>query len=173
MKKLGLILMVFILLSAGCNQESDENKVPSGGTTDNSSTAEVQGYVFEADGVSIAMHAEVAPILEVLGEEKSYFEAESCAFQGMEKTYTYNGFEIHTYELEGVDLVASIVFLDDSVTTKEGLFLYCELEDVIEAYGDDYIQDMGLYTYTLDKSKISFLIENNEVVSIEYIAINE
>ena len=86
----------------------------------------------------------------------------------MDKVYTYSGFELHTYEIDGVDYVASILFLDDSVSTKEGIYLYCSLDDVLSAYGDSYTKGLGLYTYELDKSQISFLIENDEVVSIEY-----
>lgn len=39
---------------------------------------------------------------------------------------------------------------------------------MIEAYGDDYTEGFGLYTYTKGSSGLSFLVVNNEVVSIEY-----
>ena len=101
------------------------------------------------------------------------FEAPSCAFKGLEKNYTYNGFELHTYELSGVDYVASIVFLDDSVSTKEGIALNSDLKDVLKLYGNKYTKKSNSYTYLLDKSKISFIIENNKVTSIEYISFTE
>ncbi|WBW98594.1 hypothetical protein [Oceanirhabdus sp. W0125-5] len=102
-----------------------------------------------------------------------YFEAPSCAFEGMGKVYTYSGFELHTYEISGVDYVAGVIFLDDSVSTKEGIYLYSKLDEVLEAYGQNYTESNGLYTYKLDKHKISFLVENDEVVSIEYMATAE
>ena len=55
----------------------------------------------------------------VLGEPMHYFEAPSCAFEGMDKIYSYSGFEFTTYTKDNVDYIASIVFLDDTVTTRE------------------------------------------------------
>jgi hypothetical protein len=184
MKRLGILLMVVLLLLVGCsngkNVSSDSvDKTPKNegvSTPKDSEKAndeKAKGYVFETKGITIAMNAKIAPILKSLGESKSYFEAESCAFQGMEKTYTYSGFELHTYELDKVDYVASVIFLDDSVSTKEGISLNADVKDVVKAYGDKYTEKSGSYTYQLDKSKISFLFENNKVTSIEYMAIAE
>lgn len=179
-------MIVLNLLIVGCNKSTEVNKdVYQDHQTEKINTekevaasepikeAEEVSYVFEIEGIEIAMHAEVAPILKRLGESMAFFEAESCAYQGMEKIYTYNGFELYTYEIDGIDYVASVIFLDDTVTTKEGVYLYMTLEQVVDAYGDDYTENLGLYTYELQEGTISFLIDNNEVVSIEYIAIRE
>ena len=88
------------------------------------------GYVFTVDGTTIAMNAEVAPILEKLGKEKNYFESASCAFEGLDKEYTYNGFVLKTYPLNDVDYVASITLQDDTVATPEGIAIGSELADV-------------------------------------------
>lgn len=183
MRKLSLLLILLLLFLAGCSNgkstetisgDKDPNKVV---TTDTPKTsgdeAKPKGYVFESGKVSIAMNAKVAPILKDLGNAKEYFEAESCAFQGMDKTYTYNGFELHTYELDKVDYVVSVIFTDDSVSTKEGISLNADLSEVLKTYGDKYTQKSNLYTFEQDKSKLSFLIENNKVTSIEYTAITE
>jgi hypothetical protein len=166
MKRLCVIL-VFALFLTGCGgaQPIDSGSVENGGNNG------PKGYVFETGGVVIAMHAEVEPILQKLGEAMEYFEAESCAFQGMEKVYTYSGFELHTYEMDGVDYVAAVVFLDDSVSTKEGVYLFSSLEDMLEAYGDGYTKTNDMYSYDLDGSRLSFLVENEEVTSIEYLAV--
>lgn len=180
MKKTCFILMIAILsvslVACGGGDNTPNQPQQTGNTISDPvdhNDDESNGYIFETKDVEIAMNAEVAPILEKLGDSKEYFEAESCAFQGMEKTYTYDGFQLYTYEIEGVDSVASISFLDDSVKTKEGIYLYSSLEEVLEAYGDEYEESLGLYTYILEDSKLSFLIDNEEVVSIEYIAITE
>lgn len=181
MKKLSIVLILLILLLVGCSNGGENTSVSP---EDSSAAADVQeandiqeakseGYVFEYKGVAIPMHKEAAPILESLGDNMDYFEAESCAFQGMEKVYTYSGFELYTYEADGTDYVAAVIFLDDSVGTKEGIYLYSSLDDILKAYGDNYTEELGLYTYELNKSKISFLIENNEVTSIEYTAVPE
>jgi hypothetical protein len=182
LKKVSLVVVLSLILLVGCsndkptstNSGSSNTKpavVDSAKTTENVTKA--QGYVFEANGVKIAMNAKVEPILKSLGKEKDYFEAESCAFHGLDKTYTYSGFELHTYELDKVDYVASIVFLDDSVSTKENISLNADKKDVIKAYGDKYTEKGTSYEYQLDKSKITFVFENDKVASIEYLAITE
>lgn len=178
MKKICLILIISILLvgcSGGDSDTPNTPETPASGVNGDPSPGDVEdtGYIFETKDIEIAMNSEVAPIIGKLGDSKEYFEAEHCALPGLEKTYTFDGFELYTYEIEGVDSVASISFLDDSVKTKEGIYLYSSLDDVIEAYGDDYEQKLGLYTYESGDCKLSFLIEDEEVVSIEYIAITD
>lgn len=181
MKKIGLVIVISFLILVGCSNEEKLPVAPDDTSTNTSTTQttdtidekEEEGYVFENKDTIIAMNAEVAPILNSLGDAMDLFEAESCAFQGMERVYTYSGFELHTYEMDGIDYVSAIIFLDDSVSTKEGIYLYSSLEDVLEAYGEDYTQNLGLYVYEKGKSKLSFLIEDDEVVSIEYMAIND
>lgn len=182
MKKIFLLFLIAILL-VGCGNEGsppkDSNPESANNIVDDASDdvdedeEGIEAYVFETKGVEIAMNAQVAPIIESLGEYKEFFEAESCAFQGMEKTYTYDGFDLYTYEIDGVDSVASISFLDDSVKTQEGIYLYSSLDDMIDAYGDDYEESLGLYTYVQGDSELAFLVDNDEVVSIEYIAVTE
>ncbi|HOB20752.1 MAG TPA: hypothetical protein PK830_09300 [Candidatus Atribacteria bacterium] len=174
MKKIISIMLLLALLVAGCaGGAAGNNNDNNNGDKNYNGNGKVDGYVFETGGAVIAMNAEVAPIVEKLGEPLEYFEAESCAFQGMEKIYTYSGFEIKTYEIDGVDCVLSVTLLDDSVKTKEGIYLSSSLTDVLEAYGDDYTEGFGLYTYTKGNSELSFLVENDEVVSIEYKARTE
>lgn len=130
-------------------------------------------YVFEYKGVPIPVHAELNPILEKIGKANNYFEAPSCAFKGLEKIYTYGNFNIHTYEDKGVDYVGSVSILDDSIATKEGLYLFSPVTKALKIYGEGYTKNMGQYTWTSGdkKSKLVMLEENGKIVSIEYSAI--
>ena len=62
---------------------------PSGGVN-------VEAYVFRTGEATVAVNDDMADVLSALGEPQSYFEAESCAFEGLDKTYTYSGFVITT-----------------------------------------------------------------------------
>lgn len=183
MRYLTIVLVAFILLLNGCNTEAGksdnadltkskgketEEKEDSSATEEKSKSSN-EGYTFDIEGVSIAMHAEASPILEKLGEPHNYFVAESCAFPGEEKTYTFNGFDLYTYEKDGVDYVAALVLLDDTVSTKEGLSLFATKDDVIHLYGNDFTKKLDLYTYQENRSQLAILIEGNEVTSIEYL----
>lgn len=168
-KKLCLVIVMMLLLT-GCGGETEPVKKP---VDDKPEKTKDAGYSFLYNGVDIKMNDKAAPIVEILGEPLEYFEAESCAFQGLDKTYYYSGFELHTYPIDGVDYVFSILFVDDSVSTPEGICLGSSLDDVIKAYGESYEEDMGMYTYTKGDSKLAFLIEHDVVSSIEYTAITE
>ncbi len=180
MKKNIVIVIVVLIVAAGVvtglllSGAKKEPSVPNGDPkpqAGNSTVKEDPGFVFEYKGVQINMDAPSDKILEALGEPMNYFEAPSCAFMGMDKVYTYSGFDFQTYTENDKDYIASIHFLDDSVTTPEGVGLYSTMEDMIAAYGKDYKQSFSQYTYTKGKCSLSFIIENNEVVSVEYASV--
>ena len=130
-------------------------------------TATAKGYVFVAGGVTVEMDADMAAILEVLGEPASYFEATSCAFEGLDKIYTYNSFEINTYPAQDKDLVSAVVLKDDSVTTAEGICIGDSLEKLQETYGEG-AQESGMLVYEKDGMKLCFILQDDSIISIEY-----
>ena len=188
MKRMSLLLLMLVLavVLAAC---SEKENAASNAPTNNGQEAEasepgnagevasddkqadttVNDYVFEINGVSIAMHAEAAPILDKLDGPKDYFESEACAFPGLEKVYQFDGFDLYTYEKEGKDYIASVVFFDDTVSTKEGVYLFDKKDNVFNTYGDDYINNLDLYTYEKNGAQLIFLIEDDQVTSIEYL----
>ena len=71
------------------------------------------GFVFTYNGVDVRVDAAAADIVDKLGTY-SYFEAPSCAFNGLDKIYTYTSFEIDTYPVGDADYISAIVFKDDT-----------------------------------------------------------
>lgn len=130
-------------------------------------TVAAKGYVFVAGGVTVEMDADMAPILQALGEPSSYFEAASCAFEGLDKIYTYNSFEIDTYPAKDRDLVSAVVLKDDSVTTAEGICIGDSLEKLQETYGEG-AQEGGMLVYEKDGMKLCFILQDDSIISIEY-----
>lgn len=160
-------------------EESQTASVPE--ATEAATTAAVpvsapvthSGYVFQAGGAVIGMNEDSEPILAALGNWSDYFEAESCAFQGLDKTYSYPGFELYTYPKGDRDMVNSITLLDDSVSTPEGIRIGSAEADITAAYGDGYVLENGVYQYTKDKSILSIFTTGGVVDGIEYTAITE
>jgi len=178
MKKLILVLMIAFLM-AGCGGEKINNgettpveqEKQTQGTTDTTNAPEAKepkGYVFEYNSVKIGMDMEATPIIEALGEPVSYFEAPSCAFEGLDKTYSYGSFEIDTYEQNGKDYISCIFFCDDLIETPEGVALFETKADMVSAYGETYAEEYGMFVYEKDGMKLKFILEGDEITSIEY-----
>ncbi len=175
--------------SATTNQENvnteaqNNNTAVTGteaGTSDSEQTTDASeesgfptAYYFTVDGLDIHMDDEMAPILEALGEPNFYYEAQSCAFEDMDRIYTYSGYEIFTYVIDGVERVNYMWFTDDSRKTREGAGLGTTLAELEAMYGTEYEQDNTKYSYSIDNCKLSFILENDAVISVEYNLIME
>lgn len=176
-KKLALWLLAlacFALVLSGCGSSSSSSGDTGSDNTQTEAaeeTAESEGFVFEVNGVSIAMNAEADPIIEALGEYKSYFESESCAFEGLDKEYTYSGFVLTTYPTDDIDYVSTVVFVDDTVETPEGITIGSTYDDVISAYGES--DSETTCQYEEGDSQLLILLEDGVVYSVQYIAITE
>lgn len=127
-----------------------------------------EGFYFDADGIDITTDINAADILKILGEPQSYFEAASCAFEGLDKYYTYEHYEIDTYPDGDDDYIASIVILDDLITTKEGLAIGQTREDALSIYGNDYEENGSAIIYTINGTHLSIVFDGNIIRSITY-----
>ena len=143
-----IAIFIIILLTTGCgetkNKESNEN------TT----------YTFSYNSKNLVLGEEFKK--EEIGEPLDYSEVASCAFEGLDKTYTYEHFELTTFPDGDKDKIYSIYFLDNEITTNEGIKIGDTKEDLISKYGDN------LYAYKIDKTSLKFIIEDNSIISIEY-----
>ena len=193
MKKtmLTMVLMTAALSMAGCGSgsgtgstaaakteatettaaESSQAAETTAEASESATEAEITGFTFITGDTVIAMNADAAPILEELGEWENYVETTSCAFKGLDKTYSYPGFDLYTYPLNGKDNVNSVYFVDDTVSTPEGIHIGSTKEEMEAAYGTDYEEEFGAYTYTKDKSKLQFLVTDGVIDSVEYTAV--
>lgn len=188
-KILSVLLTTAMVLSAASCASGDEDTAPvvlSGGQTaesaaggneaDTEDTAAEEtsdAFVFTYNGVSIAMNAPADSIIEALGDNYTYFEAPSCAYEGMDKVYTYNSIVVRSYTRDGVDYIAAVELKDDTVSTAEGIRIGSTEDDVRAAYGEDGQPGTAGIEYIKGDSFISFIFENGAVVAITYTAIVE
>ncbi|MCL2404071.1 MAG: hypothetical protein FWC92_00855 [Defluviitaleaceae bacterium] len=126
------------------------------------------GFTLIYNSVTIQMDQDMAYLLTLLGEPLGIFEAPSCAFDGIDRIFGFPGIQIHTYPDGDLDRVHTISFLDDSITTSEGITLGNSLDDVLAAYGSNYEQDTNMFTFTIDRTTLSFFIEDDMVTGIIY-----
>ena len=195
MKKLFAILlalvMVFALCACGGDQPAGESQNPAPaqssqpgtepgkpsesqpGTEPAPGPAAPAAYMFlTGKGTAVSVNQDMTEVLAAEGEPLSYFEAESCAFNGLDKTYTYAGFVISTRPEGEKDFVNSILLTDDSVTTPEGVYIGSSKGAVIAAYGEG--DEVGLsLSYTKGDCTLNFIFDGTTVISIEYLPVVE
>lgn len=175
MKKRPLIAALALTLAltlAACGGEEvkESQGQPDPGTQASQASGETDaGYVFKSGANEVAINADMADVLAALGEPQNYFEAESCAFKGLDKTYTYSGFVITTRPDEEKDYVNSIVLTSDNVTTPEGIYIGQSADDVTAAYGASGDATDNYLRYTKGGVTLSFILEGGKIVSIEYL----
>lgn len=170
-KFITLLITALILAGTGCTKPAPDNDPSAENTTGPVSPSPEKkdnGYCFIYNGVEIILGEKADGIIASLGEPNGVFESPSCAFEGIDKIFYYNGFLINTYPDSGEDYILSVSLTDDSLKTPEGIMLGMALDDVLNAYGDGYKNELGMYTYTLENTELSFLIEDGAVVDITY-----
>lgn len=169
------LLLALSLTACGGNDAGGQTSQGGSGGNDPQIPAPAANseYVFIYHGCPLPMNAEFAPLLDYIGEPDSYFEAASCAFDGLDKTYTYSDMELITYPDEDKDYISSIRILSDAVSTPEGITIGSAPEEVEAAYGSEY-EDFGTqFTYENGDARLSVLFEDGKAVSVEYTAIND
>ena len=177
MKKLVSIALALCLMlcAVSCSKEKnpndDKNGKPNGGQTTekpNGGQATDEVYKFTYNGVEIAMHADAKPVIDALGEPKSYTEEASCAFEGLDKTYYYGNIYIDTYPDGDTDRIKDVWFATDGVTTPEGIYIGSAQDQVEAAYGAAAFNGKNAYELKKGASKFTVILTDGVVSSIQY-----
>lgn len=148
------IIIVCIHIISNRNAENDE-------------VNNIQEYVFcNNNNNKIKIDDEFSR--EKYGQEKEYSEIISCAYEGLDRIYKYENYEITTYERDGKERIQSIYLLNDMVKTEEDVKITDSYNKMIEKYSNNYVREENMYTYIQGKTALKFIIENNIITSIEY-----
>ena len=186
-----LLVLTMALCLAACgsetNNESPKESLPAetAGSSTNVQETEAgaqeteapavaaEGFVFSYNGIEIPMNVNAADILAQLGEPVSYTEEASCAFEGLDKTFYFGSFYLQTYPMGEEDFVYGLWLVDDSVTTDEGIYIGASQAEVENAYGADSYNGTNAYILTEGESKLTVILKDGAVSSIQYDAIVE
>ena len=146
---------------------------PAADETAQAQDAQTDRFTFTYKGTPITMKAEAAPICEALGDAKSYTEETSCAFDGLDKNYTFTSFIMTTYPDGDKDRVKSLTLLDDTVSTADKISIGDSKEKVEEVYGADSFNGVNAYILTEGDAQLTVIIDGDKVSSIQYTAVFE
>ncbi len=173
-----------LTLFTACGDDADSNQGGSssnGGQSGEKTPAATQGaetpsdggYTFTYKGTTISMKEDMETVKAALGEPASYFESESCAFQGMDKVFTYGSVVITTYPDGDKDYVYSIELKDDTVETPEKICIGSAKSAVSDAYGAPSSETDTAYVYTKGSCNLTFIFADDAVTGITYVAKTE
>ena len=153
---LGIGLVTLCL--TGCGETPSDQ----GNTNNNTSV-----YSLKVSNMEIVPGGEFSR--EKFGTEIAFSELSSCAFEGKDRVYTYDHYEIQTFLKDGKEYVLSIYFLDNTVQTSEGLSFGDSLDKMKELYGEDYKETGTMYEYEKGNTTLKVILQNDVVSSIEYV----
>lgn len=94
-------------------------------------------------GTDVSINTLAQPFIDKLGDNYEYEEAESCAYNGMDKKYTYElegGYvELSTIPLlDGEDTVCEVYVTGQGITTAGGIGIGDSVHDIEAVYGTDF-----------------------------------
>lgn len=131
------------------------------------------GYSFTSGSTKIEMGVDASKVVDELGEADDYFESESCAFEGLDKVYTYPGFKLNTYPDGDKDYVLSVVFMDDTVSTDKDISIGSTKDEVTEAYGEASEESASKLVYESGDTELVIGLNGDSVSSVEISAVVE
>ena len=181
MMKKGLLLITAMLLVlvlavsfAGCGSKKAEDSKDAKNDTPAQTEAAKAGLtaedvVFTNNGVSVKLNGDADEAVKALGEAKDVSSQLSCHGEGDDKTYTYDGFVLNTYPLDGKDRVLEIVVKTAGIPTAKGVQVGDAVSKVTEAYGEDFKKVGMYYAYDAgDGKSLQFFIQDDKVQEISY-----
>ena len=131
-----------ILLTCGALAVLTACSGQGGGFAQEDLSLTVEGQTFDCD-------TNITQVIDALGEDYDYAEGMSCAYDGLDKTFSYSEAEFYTNPLEEGDTVTEIYTQDPSVATSKGLAVGATREEVIAAYGQPDEDDGYTLIYRL------------------------
>lgn len=123
-------------------------------------------FIFHGNDINIGDKAD--NVLALLGEYKSSFVADSCAYQGRDTYYYYDGFEIMTSEINGQEILTDIFVTAGNIETVKGVEVGMEISKMAQAMGPADKSGTDNYTYFGEGVNLQINAKDNKVASIEY-----
>lgn len=152
----------------GCKVEDGEFVDP-----DKVSSGSELAYSFLYNGYNIDIGQKWSEVSGKLGAYNSTFVAESCAYQGTDRYYYYDDFEIMTSEIDGQELLTDIFIEKENVEATGGVCVGMSLADVAKKMGPaDKITENGLVYYG-GSVNVQINTRDDKVVSVEYYYVQE
>ncbi len=160
-----------VVISGGEAVATEAGAEGAEASSDATEAASSDAYYVRYNGMEIHMNQPSDEVIEALGDDYSYFEAPSCAYEGLDKIYTYTSIAVYCYTMNDNFYISSVQLRDDTVATVEGIRIGDSADDVYATYGDDGVQGTSGVEFYRGDSILAFVFEGGNVSAITYTAI--
>jgi hypothetical protein len=170
---IAIALVLPALLLAGCsaNEQTQGGAADSGASAAGSFSAGDIALVI--DGKTYRCAEDVSSLLKDLGDQYTYSEAISCAYDGLDKTYSYENADVYTYPDGEIDRVSEITVYGGDVSTPKGLKIGDSVARLEELYGAGYEEAGITLVYQLpakqenaEGASLYVTVEDNAITAI-------
>lgn len=99
------------------------------------------------------------------------FEAESCAYQGMDYFYYYDGFQLMVNEIDGARKITSISIKDDLFKTPQGVkfgLSSAEVKQLMSPLDIELVEDVNVLQYIDCQTVLKLRFDLDKLVGAEY-----
>lgn len=174
MKKFISILLAVLMCLALCACGGNEGETDKGDKKDDYSPDYGELY-FASGDFKFGVMDYADDVMQKLGSPSGSFENQSCAYQGTDTVYYYDGFELTVHELDGADRVIGVKLTDDTVQTPQGLKIGMSKADCESILNDIGGEMNGATVYTAKTGSTALVVgfgSDNCISSIEYTVIS-
>ena len=158
MKKriLTALLLSGLLVLGGCGGEAAQSVEPA----------------LTVSGTEVSGDTAVEDVLALLGEDYEYYEAISCVYDGMDKTYTYGDCVLYTYPDGETDHLMELYCTGGDVSAQ-GITIGSTKDEVVKTVGTGYTEEGSVLSYSLKATEaqnapasLYFELEDETVTAI-------
>lgn len=137
MKKMIAILLSVLTLLCMCACSKGE---PRTETKTDDYTPDYGELYYASGDTKFGIMDPAEEVLNALGEPvNGTFESDSCAYQGKDYFYYYDGFEVMVNDVDGTLRITGITIADDTVSNPQGVKIGMDMSEALSLMGDpDY-----------------------------------
>ena len=134
MKKITALVLAMLMILALCACGGDD--APSGAETGKDDYSPDYGELYYVSGeVKFGIMDPAEEVLDALGEPQGTFESDSCAYQGKDLFYYYDGFEVMVNDGDGTLRITGITLADDTVSNPQGVKIGMDMDEALALMG--------------------------------------
>ena len=173
MKKIIAFMLAALMLFAlcACGGETSEEPAQTAGTHEYTATLEknYDKLCFVSGDVKFGIGDDANEIMPQLSSPIGTFESESCAYQGSDYFFYFDGFELRTNDFNKTLLITGITVSDDTVQNPQGVKIGMDIDEALELMDMDYTDNGTVYKFTEGSTVLRIRAgEDGTVAAIEY-----